>query len=94
MKDAVCAKPPGRPRNEVDMESFEQLIENLDLSYAEVVLDCSSVRRLEPSALRAMEKLAAQADEKSVKVVLRGVNVEVYKVLKLVKLAGRFALAA
>ena len=36
--------------------------------------------------------VARIADEKSVKVVLRGVSVDVYKVLKLVKLAHRFSL--
>ena len=57
----------------------------------EVVLDFSSVRRIDPSALRAMEKLAGIADDKAVKVVLRGVNVDIYKVLKLVKLTPRFS---
>ena len=33
-----------------------------------------------------METFAGVADEKAVKVVLRGVNVDIYKVLKLVKL--------
>ena len=37
-----------------------------------------------------MEELARLADEKAVKIVLRGVNVDVYKVLKLVKLSPRF----
>jgi hypothetical protein len=36
-----------------------------------------------------MENLATTADEKAAKVVLRGVNVDVYKVLKLMKLAPR-----
>ena len=39
---------------------------------------------------RALEQLAGLAAEKSVKVVLRAVNVDVYKVLKLLKLTGRF----
>ena len=38
-----------------------------------------------------MEEFAGIADEKGVKVALRGVNVHVYKVLKLVKLASRFS---
>jgi len=41
--------------------------------------------------VRALQTLAATADEKTVKVVLRGVNIEIYKVLKLVKLARRFS---
>jgi hypothetical protein len=38
-----------------------------------------------------MEEFASAADEKSVKVVLCGVNVGAYKVLKLAKLASRFS---
>jgi hypothetical protein len=41
-----------------------------------------------------MEKLAGVADDKAVKVVLRGVNVDVYKVLKLVNLTPRFSFLA
>jgi len=63
---------------------------NLDCSQGEAVLDFSSVRRIDSSALQAMEGFARIADEKAVKIVLRGVSVDVYKVLKLVKLAHRF----
>jgi hypothetical protein len=38
-----------------------------------------------------MEEFARIADDKAVRIVLRGVNVDVYKVLKLVKLAHRFS---
>jgi anti-anti-sigma regulatory factor len=41
--------------------------------------------------VQALEELADRADEKGIKVALRGVNVDVYKVLKLVKLSSRFA---
>ena len=64
---------------------------NLDGSPGEAVLDFSSVRRIDSSGLRALEEFARIADEKAVKVVLRGVNVDVYKVLKLVKLTRRFS---
>jgi anti-anti-sigma regulatory factor len=63
----------------------------LDTADGELVLDFSSVHRIDPSAVRAMETLAGAADEQSIKLVLRGVNVEIYKVLKLVKLARRFS---
>jgi anti-anti-sigma regulatory factor len=56
----------------------------------EVVLDFSSVRRIDQSVLRAMEEFVGIADHKGVKVVLCGVSVGVYKVLKLVNLAPRF----
>jgi anti-anti-sigma regulatory factor len=58
-----------------------------------VVLDFSSVRRIDSSALRVMEEFAGIADGKGVKVQLYGISVDVYKVLKLVKLASRFSFA-
>ena len=80
---------------EIDGQDVAQALqaasETLDSAKGDVVLDFSSVRRIDPSAIRAMEKLAGLADGKSVKVVLRGVNVDIYKVLKLVKLTSRFS---
>jgi anti-anti-sigma regulatory factor len=67
--------------------------EKLDGTEGEAVLDFSSVRRIDSAGVRALEELARVADEKNVKVVLRGVNVDVYKVLKLIKLTGRFSFA-
>jgi len=75
-------------------EALRQAGENLDSANGEVVLDFASVRRLDPAALKAMEELASSAHEKAVKVVLRGVNVNVYKVLKLARLSPRFAFMA
>ena len=57
----------------------------------ELVVDLAAVRRIDVEGLRAMEGLVNAAEEKRVKVVLRGVNVEIYKVLKLTKLAPRFS---
>ena len=68
---------------------LEQTSLRLESSHCEAVLDLSSVRRINPDALRALESFARVADEKAVKIVLSGVNVDVYKVLKLVKLAQR-----
>jgi len=65
--------------------------EKLDGTEGEAVLDFSSVRRIDSAGVRALEELARVADEKSVKIVLRGVNVDVYKVLKLIKLTRRFS---
>ena len=76
------------------VQDLQAAREALDGAQNDVVLDFSSVRRIDPSALRAMEKLAGIADEKAVKVVLRGVNVDIYKVLKLVKLTSRFSFLA
>ena len=60
-------------------------------SEAEMTLDFSSVLRIDPAALHAIEELAAAADASSVKVTLQSVNVDVYKVLKLMHLASRFS---
>ncbi len=65
--------------------------EKLNSSRGETVVDFSLVRRIDSAGLRAMEEFARAAEEKAVKVVLRGVNVDVYKVLKLVKLTRRFS---
>ena len=73
------------------VQALQQAQEKLDRVEGEVALDFSSVRRIDPSGLRAMEELADMADTKGVKLALRGVDVGVYKVLKLVKLASRFS---
>ncbi len=75
-------------------DALQETHEKMNGGEGDVFLDFSSVRRIDPSALKAMEILAGRADEKAVKVVLRGVNVDIYKVLKLVKLAPRFSFVA
>ena len=57
----------------------------------EVVLEFSSVLKIDTHVLGAMEELATLADGRSVKVVLRGVNMDIYKVLKVLKLSHRFS---
>ncbi len=76
------------------VQALQEAGEKLDSVEGEVALDFSSVRRLDPSAIRALEEFAGTADDKGVKVVLRGVNVGVYKVLKLVNLGSRFSFVA
>jgi anti-anti-sigma regulatory factor len=71
--------------------ALQEAREKLDSTEGDLCLDFSSVRRIDPSALREMEALAGIADDKAVKVVLRGVNVDIYRVLKLMKLAPRFS---
>ncbi len=75
-------------------EALQEAIASLDGAGGELVLDFSSVRRVDAGVLRAMEKLAGAAGDKAVKVVLRGVNIDVYKALKLIKLASRFSFPA
>ena len=73
------------------VEALKEAEGKLDGVEREVVLDFSSVRRIDPSAVREIEEFARIADGKGIEVALRGVNVGVYKVLKLVKLASRFS---
>jgi anti-anti-sigma regulatory factor len=69
---------------------IQQAVDKLNSGEKDVILDFSSVPRIDGNAVSAIEELAALADEKSVKVVLRAVNVDVYRVLKLLKLTQRF----
>ena len=73
------------------VQGLQEAGEKLDSLEDEVALDFSSVRRVDPRVLRAMQEFADIADDKGVKIVLHGVNVGVYKVLKLVKLGLRFS---
>ena len=75
-------------------ETLQDALGRLESATGEMALDFSSVRRIDPSAIGALEKLAGMADDKAVKVALCGVNVEVYRVLKLVKLTSRFSFPA
>ena len=79
----------------IDAESvvfaLQQAGEKLDAANGQLVLDFSAVGRIDPAGLVALEEFAGIADGRGVKLALRGVNVEVYKVLKLAKLATRFS---
>ncbi len=79
----------------VDEETVASVLQELKLSLqhaqSEVVIDFSSVARLDGSALRSLSDLASTAEKASIKVKLRGVNVDVYKVLVLMKLSSRFS---
>lgn len=71
--------------------ALQEALEKLASADGELALDFASVRRVDSAALGALEKLACAAESKAVKVVLRGVNVDVYKVLKLLNLTPRFS---
>ena len=70
--------------------SLQEAASALDGAQGEAILDFSSVHRIDAGAVRALEDFARVADEKALRIVLRGVSVDVYKVLKLVKLTERF----
>ncbi len=69
---------------------LQDACDRLYTTEGDVVLDFSSVQRINPATIDAMEELADKADDLGVRLVLRGVNVEVYKVLKLVRLTPHF----
>jgi anti-anti-sigma regulatory factor len=77
----------------IDPERVSDCLQELKLDSArgETVLDFSLVRRVDAKAIHAMEELAGLADARAVRIGLRGVNVEIYKVLKLVRLVPRFS---
>jgi anti-anti-sigma regulatory factor len=72
------------------VQALQDASEKLDSAVGEVVLDFSSVDRIDVRAVRRMEEFADLAEDKGVDAVLRGVSIGVYKVLKQVKLASRF----
>jgi anti-anti-sigma regulatory factor len=71
--------------------ALQEVQKSLNRTQGEVVLDFSSVARLDGIALSSLVELANKAEAASVKVILRGVNVDVYKVLVLMKLTSRFS---
>ena len=72
-------------------ESLREALQKLDGTEPELALDFSAAHRIDPPALQVLEKLAAKAEQKAVRVVLCGVRVEIYKVLKLMKLTPKFS---
>jgi anti-anti-sigma regulatory factor len=68
-----------------------EAVDKVNSARGEVILDFSSVLRIDSNAVPAMEHLAGLAADRSVKVVLRAVNGGIYKVLKLLKLTERFS---
>lgn len=68
---------------------LQEMSVRLDDTHDEAVLDFSSVRRINSQGIEALESLARIANEKAVKIVLRGITVDIYKVLKLVQLTSK-----
>ena len=73
------------------IDSLREACEKLDGAEGELVLDFSSVRRIDPGAVKTMEDLVISAESKAVKIILRGIGVDIYKVLKLVRLTQRLS---
>jgi anti-anti-sigma regulatory factor len=79
-------------QEESAVELLRGAMEKLDGANGEITLDFSSVQQVDASIVGAVEELIERAERKDVRVALRGVNVDVYKVFKLVKLSSRFVL--
>lgn len=71
-------------------EQLTVVREKLGSAGPEVLLDFFFVQTLEPSGIRALEELDAAAEVLKTRIVLRGINVELYKVLKLAQLTDKF----
>ena len=72
-------------------ESLRNALANMESAGQELVLDFSSVNRIDAGALSALAELAGAAEGKGVTVALSGVSMELYRVLKLTRLAPRFS---
>jgi anti-anti-sigma regulatory factor len=57
----------------------------------ELALDFSGVTRIDSAGLEALQNFAHRTEEKKTKVALRGVDINVYKTLKLARLTPRFS---
>ena len=57
----------------------------------DIILDFSAVQRLDSELLRRLEEVVNRADQKGVRITLQNVNIDVYKVLKLMRLTRRIS---
>lgn len=69
---------------------LESAVENLDGTTAKLLLDFSSVRRIDADGVRALNRLADVFQAKNIKVQLQSVSIDVYKALTLMKMTQRF----
>jgi anti-anti-sigma regulatory factor len=77
--------------SESPLQTLKEAIAMIATAGGELVLDFSAVQHIDPQALVALQELAQAAERAKLAVVLRGVNVKVYKVLKLARLASQFS---
>jgi anti-anti-sigma regulatory factor len=76
------------------LQTLQEAQEKVASSKTDLMLDFSAVKRVDPATLQALEGLAILAGDHHVNVALCGVDVAVYKVLKLAKLASQFSFAS
>lgn len=73
------------------LEILSEAAQKLATGNCDVMLDFSAVQRLDVELLRRLEELAGIADQKAARITLQNVNIDVYKVLKLMKLTRRLS---
>ncbi|MGZ4815707.1 MAG: STAS domain-containing protein [Terriglobales bacterium] len=71
--------------------SLQDIAAKLDSAEGEIVLDFASVRRIDSPALALLQVISESAKCKGVKLTLRAVNVDIYKVLLLAGITSRVA---
>jgi anti-anti-sigma regulatory factor len=72
-------------------ELRQEALEALTRAGGELVLDFSTVVKIDAAMATAMEELADRGARSSVLVGLRGVNVGIYRALKLLNVANKFS---
>lgn len=73
------------------MISLEKAAQNLERHEGEIVIDFSSVRRIGTNGLMYMEALSTSPRERNATIVLQNVGVDVYRILRLLKLNQGFS---
>ncbi|MFN7997454.1 MAG: STAS domain-containing protein [Bryobacteraceae bacterium] len=86
MAENPIARPVAGDANALLQDALQRIETVKDL-----VVDFTGVNRLDAAELLALEQLAAKTHDHSASVTLRGVHVDVYKVLKLAKVAAPFS---
>ena len=72
---------------------IQEALDQVENAEHEMMLDFAAVPRIHAAELQLLRALAAKASERSVRVVVHGANVELYKVLKLTALVGELSFA-
>lgn len=72
-------------------QQLNDIREKLATEGPEVLLDFFLAQSLDPASINALGELATAAEATSARIVMRGVNVEMYKVLKLAGLCDKFS---
>lgn len=74
--------------------TLEEASGRLEDGEREVVVDFSSIDRLSAVEMHAIDEFTRTAEEKGLKVIVRGLGVDLYRALKLARLSSRLALVA